>query len=316
MRLPRLALPLMAAALMAAAHGAPVPAETDERKEGRLAAYIEREARCVNGSVMKVKLLDDKVTLRTPYGVLVIPLAQVTQTDCATRLPASVENRIAAAVKGLGSDEPELRDAAAAVLGKLKAKAYPALLKAEKEKDPEVVVRAKRLLDALREELGEEEIPIRPRDVIHTADSKFAGFIQADSLLVHTEQFGESKLLLHDVAGIGLPVKEPAEKPSDVLPNPGHLHSYQAQVGKVLRFQVIGAVDGSVWGTDFYTLDTTLAAAAVHAGVAQVGKAGVVTVRILPPRINFLPTLRNGVTSRAYANYPGAFEFVKPRRGG
>ncbi len=314
MRICRLALPIAAAALLAAAHAAPTPPESDEKKEDRLAAFPDREARCTNGSVMKVKLLDETLTLRTPYGVLTIPLAKVTEIECATRMPAALEKRINAAILGLGSDEQKVRDASAAALAKLKRKAIPALLKAEKDKDPEVVVRAKRLLEALREEAGEEELTVRTRDVIHTDDSRIAGFLQTDALAVHTDLFGEGKLKLHDVVSIKVPQKEPEEKPGEVLPNPGHLHSYQAQIGKVFRFQVVGTVEGSVWGTDVYTLDTALAAAAVHAGVIQAGKTGVVTVKILPPRNAFVGTLRNGVASRNYAVYPGSFEFVKGRR--
>ncbi len=95
------------------------------------------------------------------------------------------------------------------------------------------------------------------------------------------------------------------------LPNPGTLQAYQTHVGKTFKFALTGAPGGSVWGTDAYTLDSSLASAAVHAGVLQVGKTGNVRVRILPPRAGFVGSSRNGIESASFNFYPGAYEFVK-----
>ena len=75
--------------------------------------------------------------------------------------------------------------------------------------------------------------------------------------------------------------------------------------------RVTGAVQGSLWGTDTYTLDSTLALAAVHAGVVRPGQNGVVKVTILAPQAAFQGSQRNGVTSSHYGNYPGAYKIVK-----
>ena len=54
------------------------------------------------------------------------------------------------------------------------------------------------------------------------------------------------------------------------------------QPGSVLFLSIKGDVSGalSLWGTDIYTLDSNVAAAAVHAGVIANGQTGIVAVVI------------------------------------
>ena len=67
-----------------------------------------------------------------------------------------------------------------------------------------------------------------------------------------------------------------------------------------------------VWGTDIYTMDSTLAQAAVHAGVLRPGQSGLVRVTILGPQPGFQGTLRNGVSSHDYGAWAG-FRIEQPR---
>jgi hypothetical protein len=287
---------------------APVPEEILKAKY----ASPDTEVRCTDGSVLKFKMLDDHLTLKTPYGKLLIPFAKINEIECANRTTDDIQKRIARAIADLGSSELRSRQAAEAELERLRMKAYPALVKAEKDPDLEVQRRAKRILEKLRGEVSEENLTVRERDVVHTEDAKFTGQIEPASFRIHTEQFGELRLNLYDVRSLralGF-VKEEPEKLGPALPNPGSLQIYQAQIGKVLLIEVTGALGGSVWGTDVYTLDSALATAAVHAGVVKVGKTGIVKVRILPARAAFVGSNRNGVDSQPYMNYPGAYEFV------
>jgi len=77
--------------------------------------------------------------------------------------------------------------------------------------------------------------------------------------------------------------------------------------GATYYFRVTGAVDGSVWGTDIYTGDSALAAAAVHAGVLKPGETAVVRVRVMPPLAQYQGSIRNGVTSHAYGRFGTAY---------
>src|SRR5258708_5058385 len=58
-------------------------------------------------------------------------------------------------------------------------------------------------------------------------------------------------------------------------PDPGSVGGLRGQNGKAFLFEVTGANNGSVWGTDVYTDDWSLATAAVHARVLQAGQTGV-----------------------------------------
>ncbi len=97
------------------------------------------------------------------------------------------------------------------------------------------------------------------------------------------------------------------------LPGPYSLGDYHHKFGLKLAFTVTGNADGFVWGTDLYTLDSTLAAAAVHAGVLRAGETGIVHLEIVDrSKETFQGSTRNGVTSRSWAAYPdGAYRFIK-----
>jgi hypothetical protein len=303
--------------LLARAHGAaaPVPAETRPVKEGILAALVDREAHCTDSSILNLKILDEKLTLSTPYGKLVIPFARINEIECATRIPAETSKRIASAISTLGHEDVKKRDVAMTELTRLHAKAYHALVKAETHKDAEVRRRVAQLLEKIRNAVPEENLAFRPHDVIHTADSKIAGEIEGLAFKVHTEQFGEVRLKLSDIRTIrSAGSEEREERPGNAQPDPGTLLVYQFQLGKTVSFRITGNTVGHVWGTDVYTLDSTLAAAAVHAGAIKAGKTGVVTVKILPARNGFMASARNGVTTNPHGMYPGAFEFVKKKK--
>ncbi len=92
------------------------------------------------------------------------------------------------------------------------------------------------------------------------------------------------------------------------LPDPGNLTEYRDNAGETFRFQVTGNADQSVWGTDVYTDDSSLAAAAVHAGVLEDGEDGVVTVTILPGEDSYTGSDRNGVISMDYGSWAGSYK--------
>lgn len=93
-----------------------------------------------------------------------------------------------------------------------------------------------------------------------------------------------------------------------VAPDPGNLYEYRDRVGQTFRFEVVGSTAGSVWGTpSAYTDDSTLAAAAVHAGVVQPGERAVVEVQVLPGRDAYQGMTLNGVTSASYGAWGGSY---------
>jgi hypothetical protein len=78
-------------------------------------------------------------------------------------------------------------------------------------------------------------------------------------------------------------------------------------VGATYYFRVRGAAEGSVWGTDTYTGDSSLAAAAVHAGLVKVDETAIVKVTVAPPLTSYQGSVRNGVTSHDFGRYGMAY---------
>ena len=96
---------------------------------------------------------------------------------------------------------------------------------------------------------------------------------------------------------------------------PANLTSYRDRVGQSFLFDITGDPAGAVWGTDMYTDDSSLAAAAVHAGVVAPGERRTVRVTILPGRESYEGSTHNGVTSSSYGPWQGSYRIEAAERG-
>ena len=80
------------------------------------------------------------------------------------------------------------------------------------------------------------------------------------------------------------------------------------EVGKILKFRCpADGKAGSVWGTDTYTLDSSICTAAVHAGKIQLETGGPVTIEMRPGESSYKGTMRNGIKSNDYESYGSSF---------
>src|SRR5262245_28020932 len=275
------------------------------------------EVKCVDDSTLKIKLLDEKLELVTKYGFLQVSVADIRRIDFAHRCPPDVAEKIALAISKLGHPDFPTRERATAELKGYRERAYPFLLKALKAEDPEVSRRADEVVKAIQARTPAAQLEPREFDVVYTDDSKITGKLTAQSLRVYTNMFGEQQLKLADVRSLRSGAGAATEEAQNAPPAPANMMAYQQQFGKEMTYSLTGYVPGqgqqaSVWGTDLYTLDTSLAAAAVHAGLAKPGEVVTVRVRIVQSPPQFIASFRNGVNSTAYGNYPaGAFEFVR-----
>ena len=85
--------------------------------------------------------------------------------------------------------------------------------------------------------------------------------------------------------------------------------SYRGLVGGTVELTVSGAA-GLVYGDIIYADDSSLAAAAVHAGVLSQGETKSLLLYILGPYKGFVSAVRNGISSHCYPKWPGSFAFV------
>ena len=91
---------------------------------------------------------------------------------------------------------------------------------------------------------------------------------------------------------------------------PANLVGYRGKIGASYQFNLTGAIGGAVWGTDVYTDDSTVAAAAVHAGVLAAGETKTVTVTILAGQASYPASTRNGITSSSWGSWGGSYSFA------
>jgi hypothetical protein len=96
-----------------------------------------------------------------------------------------------------------------------------------------------------------------------------------------------------------------------VLPDPDWMTQFRDRRGEVLYFRVTGTSRGSVWGTEVYTDDSELAAAAVHAGFLKDGETGIIGVMFLPGQDKYVGSTRNGVRSSDFWQYGGSYRIVE-----
>ena len=92
---------------------------------------------------------------------------------------------------------------------------------------------------------------------------------------------------------------------------PTSMHGLCETVGATYYFRVTGVTEGQLWGTGIYSGDSTIAAAAVHAGLLKPGTTDVLRVTVVTPPEKFPGTVRNGVTSTEYGRYQYAWRLSK-----
>ena len=270
------------------------------------------EIRSSDGSALRVRLLEEKIPLKTEFGTLQIPIGDIRRIDFATRVPPDVSERVMTVIGKLGDNEYQTREAATAELLSLGAAAYPALLMTAESDDPEVVRRSELLLEQIRKTVNEEFLEQRGEDKVSTEKSQIAGTIDLESLRIDTALFGEQAVKLVHLRRLSFGT-DVEQEPGTVLTDPGTLNEFQNRIGQTIFFRVTGPAPGvqpgAVWGSGIYTFDSNLSLAAVHAGAVAPGQTKVVGVTMLGPQNAFAGSTQNGITTGNWGQYPAAFTF-------
>lgn len=157
------------------------------------------DVRFVDGSMVRMLLLDDAVEVVTKYGTLSVPLADVRRIDVGLHPPAEAAKTVAEAVASLGSDVHKKRETAARTLLSQGRWAVAPLRAAEKSTDREVAARAAQILQRLAEELPADLFALREHDVITTPEFVVVGRLAAPALRAKSSHFGETDIRLADL---------------------------------------------------------------------------------------------------------------------
>ncbi len=117
--------------------------------------------------------------------------------------------------------------------------------------------------------------------------------------------------IVSTMLGVILPLNSCEKVKDNFLSDPGTMVEYRDHVGVLNEFRITGAIDGSIWGgvDGFYTDDSDLSTAAVHAGKLNVGQRDVVKVRMYAGRDEYFGSTQNGVTSDDYGSWVGTYAF-------
>lgn len=269
-----------------------------------------------SGSTLKLRVLDEKLKLQTKYGTLDIVVADIKTVEFATRVPAKLATLVDAAIKNLNHPDHKVREEATKFLKDCDYRASPLIHVAAKSDDPEVKRRAEEVIAHLRGRYTDQQLKPRLTDVVRVEGSTYEGTIPAEYLNVESDDFGKKEFPIQQLISLGSRSAK-AEVAVVATEAPGNMSAYQQQFGKELTFAVTGftpvpGANPSLWGTGTYTLDSNLAAAVVHAGIAKPGERIVVKVRVVASPAQFVSTFQNNVNSSAYGNYPaGGYEFVR-----
>lgn len=83
---------------------------------------------------------------------------------------------------------------------------------------------------------------------------------------------------------------------------------FKGEDGQIYTFRCPEeGTENIIWGSDIYTMDSSICTAAVHTGRITLAGGGIVTIEFRPGRSIYGSTLRNGIKSRTYGEYPRSF---------
>lgn len=111
-------------------------------------------------------------------------------------------------------------------------------------------------------------------------------------------------------SGATEPPPRPATAPL-AQPCPDHFTAWKNWPDELTCYCAPGQMTGSVWGTGIYTHDSSVCAAARHAGVAP-ATGGEVSLRAAPGQPRYAGSLRHGVMTGDWGRYDGSFMFTSP----
>jgi hypothetical protein len=187
-----------------------------ERKSDEASVYFH------DGTVIRKAIIEDNVEIVTRFGKLTVPVRDIRRIEFGLHLGAETSRQIEEAVRQLGSDKYEQRQAATKQLVALGFRACSALQAAAKSSDKEVATRAQAALDQIREETPEEQLNLKLEDVIYTGDCVLTGQITTPVLKARTDNFGEMQFKLADLRSLRSSAVSKAEVALDAAQHTMH----------------------------------------------------------------------------------------------
>ena len=175
------------------------PVPTAETVGPKSPTVLEFDVGFLDGSNVKVVVLEPALAVTTKYGKLTVPLAELRRVELGFRYPDGVEAKLAAAIEKLAAPAYLDREEGAKEIRELKQYAGPALKRAAADDDAERRARVAALLQAVRRDVPAERVDAKDYDTVETADFTVRGRLDSASVKVRTRQFGEAVVKLAEV---------------------------------------------------------------------------------------------------------------------
>src|SRR5260370_1999217 len=164
--------------------------------------------------------------------------------------------------------------------------------------DPDVMVTVRQNDLVVERKDGNSWVVSAGRGVVEVTDRKTGDTLVSREFLVKRNGKQQLRITYRELADAR--AFKPDLPDRIIYQDVGNLIGVQKQVGTKLSVRLTGSVAGPVWGTDIYTADSALAAAAVHAGLLKPGETGLVRGEVVDPAQVFTCSIRYVVTTHAY----------------
>lgn len=162
----------------------------------------QAEVRFLDGSLVRVQLLQENLEVMTKYGKLTVPLRDIRRIEFGVHLPMGVEPQIEQAIKQMGSDVYKQREEAARDLVNMGPLAFPAVQKAARNSDLEVAQRAATVLKRISEKVPADQLRSKLEDTIQTQEFPIIGRIVSPTIKASSIHFGDLSLKLSDLRSL------------------------------------------------------------------------------------------------------------------
>jgi hypothetical protein len=203
-----------------------------------------------NGSTLVGRLEPSTWKVKTAFGELSVPVAEIRNVRFGRRAQAERLDLVEKALKDLGSENPDLRDHARAVIQREGAFAAESLRRAEKEDlAPEVRRIAGEILKEM--DLAEDEI-LQDDDQIDTTRFSLRGEVDLAAFKVHVAELGPLVVRRADVTRLRSFAPDSSRRISvtgaQVWPNGWLDTKIKVEKGEPLRITATGTIFFPNWG--------------------------------------------------------------------
>jgi hypothetical protein len=160
------------------------------------------EVRLADGSAVRMTLVQTHIDVVTRYGKLSVPVSDIKRIDFGFRYPEGAEAKINDAIAKLGAANYKQRESAATDLLGFRELSYPALKRAMKSTDPEIVKRAEELIKKIEDKVPVERLRITENDQVQTNEFTIAGKIESSTLKARSPYFGDVQVQLAEARNL------------------------------------------------------------------------------------------------------------------